>query len=289
MNLLIEVIKFLIFSLGIVAVSKYLLVPVLRKLSELLGLGPKATGNIAGIATSVPELLTVSFSAYAGFIATGIYNVISSNVINLVQYLFAIYLNKNQKYISNKAIKIDILIVIITIILPIVISFTDIELKLGSVVIFVLLLILFYYINFNAHKLYLKEQDKEILEEENTIYKKEIRKQSYNKSGKVFFNIVFLIIIGIALYVIGNLLSDTLTNLSLIFNLPELLLGIALGVITSIPELITFIEAQRKEKKEDGNAELGVVEATNNLLTSNLLNLFAIQSIGIIIYNIFAK
>ena len=31
---------------------------------------------------------------------------------------------------------------------------------------------------------------------------------------------------------------------------------------------------------------LGVVEATNNLLTSNILNLFAIQTIGIIIISI---
>ena len=29
---------------------------------------------------------------------------------------------------------------------------------------------------------------------------------------------------------------------------------------------------------------LGVVEATNNLLTSNILNLFVIQTIGILIY-----
>ena len=36
------------------------------------------------------------------------------------------------------------------------------------------------------------------------------------------------------------------------------------------------------------DAILGVVEATNNLFTSNILNLFVIQSIGIIIYGIFA-
>jgi len=32
--------------------------------------------------------------------------------------------------------------------------------------------------------------------------------------------------------------------------------------------------------------KIGVIEATNNLLTSNLLNLFVIQSIGTIIYTI---
>ena len=64
---------------------------------------------------------------------------------------------------------------------------------------------------------------------------------------------------------------------------------ILLGVITSIPELITFIEAQRKEKSKNSEEanKLGVIETTNNLLTSNILNLFVIQSIGILIYTIF--
>lgn len=66
---------------------------------------------------------------------------------------------------------------------------------------------------------------------------------------------------------IENLLSDSLTNLSITFRLRDLVLGIALG-------FITFTEAQRKLDKQVAEAELGVVEATNNLLTSNILNLF---------------
>ena len=73
MNLTIEIAKFTLLSLGIVIIAKYLLVPVLRKISQILNLGPKASGNIAGFATSVPELLTVAFSAAAGFIGTGVF------------------------------------------------------------------------------------------------------------------------------------------------------------------------------------------------------------------------
>lgn len=291
MPILIELIKFLLYSFAIVVIAKYLLVPTLRRLSELLNLGPKASGNIAGIATSVPELLTVSFAAYAGFIDTGIYNVLSSNVINLIQYLCAIYLNKNQKYIRNKAIRIDIIMVIITIIIPAIIVVADIELNMFAVIIFIIMLGLFYYINLNAHKLYLRLQDEQIEKEENSKYEQEekLLEKGSKKIIQVIINIIYIILIAIALYVIGNLLSDNLTSLSTRFNLPEIILGIALGVITSIPELITFTEAQRKADNQNVGAELGVVEATNNLLTSNLLNLFAIQSIGIIIFNLFGK
>ena len=288
MNLTIEIAKFTLLSLGIVIIAKYLLVPVLRKISQILNLGPKASGNIAGFATSVPELLTVAFSAAAGFIGTGVYNILSSNVINFIQYIFSIYLNKNQKYLDNRAIKIDLILVLVTILIPIGLLTFHISMDTNIVIIFVLLLALFYYINYNAHKLYLEKEDKEILQEEIEEEQNEYRFKRKNKKMVILYWI-YLILIAISLYVIGELLSTSLTNLSNLFGLPEFLLGILLGVITSIPELITFIEAQRKEKQKSNDKanKLGVIEATNNLLTSNILNIFAIQSVGIIIYTIF--
>lgn len=288
MALTVELIKFVLLSLGIVIIAKYLLVPVLKKISQLLNLGAKASGNIAGFATSVPELLTVAFSSSAGFIGTGIYNILSSNVINLIQYIFSIYLNKNQKYLNNRAIKLDLILVLITILIPICLIVFKITLDTNIVIIFVLLLALFYYINYNAHKLYLGKEEKEILQEEIEEEQNEYRFKRKNKKMIILYWI-FLILIAVSLYVIGELLSTSLTNLSNLFGLPEFLLGILLGVITSIPELITFIEAQRKEKQKSNDKanKLGVIEATNNLLTSNILNIFAIQSVGIIIYTIF--
>jgi len=273
-----EIIKFLIYSFLIVIIAKYILVKVLRKLAESLNLSAKAVGNIAGIATSVPELLTVSFSAFAGLIGTSIYNIISSNIINFVQYTFSIYINKNQKNIRNKAIKIDLVLVLLTILIPLVILWLKIEISVSIIPIFILLFLLFYFINHNAHKLYLKKQDKQMEEE--------IEKEKKWIKGKIKLTVkysLYLLITSIALYIIGNALSTSLENLANYFNLPEILLGIALGIITSIPELITFFESQKHHNNKE-NEELGIVEATNNLLTSNVLNLFLIQTIGIIIY-----
>jgi len=100
--------------------------------------------------------------------------------------------------------------------------------------------------------------------------------------------IILLLIISIFLYGIGNLLSNTLENLCMQFKIPQLVIGILLGFITSIPELITFFESQ-KHYKQQTDGEDGVIEATSNLLTSNILNLFAIQSIGIILFYLFGR
>ena len=273
----IEIIKFIVYSGLIVLISKYILVTTLRKLAEALNLKPKTVGDVSGYATSVPELLTITTSSLRGLTGASVYNILSSNVINLIQYLGAILLNKNISKLRNKAILTDLILVFFTIIIPIIFLKFNIELKLAVVPLFIILYILFRFLNNHVHKLYLKSEDAE-LEEEIEEEKLEQKKNSKN----VIIYVLVLIITGILLFVVGELLGDTLENLCNLFGVSEVIVGILLGFVTSLPELITFFEAQRYYKKIDDDM-LGVVEATNNLLTSNILNLFAIQTIGIIL------
>lgn len=275
-----EIIKFIIYSGLIVLISKYILVTTLRKLAEALNLKAKTVGDIAGYATSVPELLTITTSSLRGLTGASVYNILSSNVINLIQYLGAILLNKNTTKLRNRAIIIDLILVFFTIVIPIIFLKLNIELKLAVVPLFVILYILFRFLNNNVHKLYLKNEDTELEEE----IEKERKEQRKNPKILLVYVIV-LIITGILLFIIGELLGDTLENLCNLFGVSEVIVGVLLGFVTSLPELITFFEAQKHYKKIDDDI-LGVVEATNNLLTSNILNLFAIQTVGILISSI---
>lgn len=276
-----EIIKFILYSGVIVLISKYVLVPTLRKLAENLNLRAKTVGNIAGYATSVPELLTISISSFTGLVSTSIFNVLSSNVINFIQYIASILSNKNKKAFRNYAIRIDIVLVVITILIPIALIMKKVEMNLIVVPAFLILYMLFQYINHNAHKLYLEKEDGEI-EKEIELERKKVE----GNTRKTVLYVAILLGIGVVLYFVGELLGDTLGNLCNRFNISQVVIGILLGFITSIPELITFFESQKHHKKESGDDMLGVVEATNNLLTSNVLNLFIIQSIGILIYTL---
>jgi Ca2+/Na+ antiporter len=252
-------------------------VKVLRVLAESLSLKSSVVGNIAGFATSMPELISVFFSSLQGLFSASLFNILSSNIINTIQYTLSIYLNKNQKYIQNEALKGDVIMSLITILIPLVTVIFNIDLNISFVPIFVMLFILFYIINKNTHKLYLehvKTQEMIEIDEEKRWVK--------GKNKIVIKNSIYLIIIGIALFVVGELLGDTVKNLCHSFNIPEAVIGILLGFITSMPELITFFESQRNSKKHKENLA-GVVEATNNLLTSNIINLFVVLTIGIVI------
>lgn len=276
-----EIIKFILYSGLIVLIAKYILVITLRKLAENLNLKPKTVGNIAGYATSMPELLTISISSINGLMATSIFNILSSNIINFIQYIASIILNKNRKAFMNRAIKVDMVLVLITILIPLILVWRDIEMNLFIVPIFLILYVLFRYLNNNAHKLYLEKEDEQI--------KKQIEEEGKGEKGNTRKTVLYIVILlgtGILLYAVGELLGETLNNLCNQFNISQTIVGILLGFITSIPELITFFEAQKHHKEKNNDDMLGVVEATNNLLTSNVLNLFMIQSVGIIIYQI---
>ena len=279
----IEFIKLAIYIILIIIISKYMLVKLLRSIAETLNLGAKTVGNIAGFATSIPELFTVTLASISGLASTSLYNIISSNVINLIQYLATVVINKNTKVLKNKALIIDLVIVLITIVIPFYMINVNVKLGVPFAIFLVILFLFFYKINSNAHKLYLEKYDKEIEEEFELEYKKEIKNKKNNKLLIVKY-LIYLIIIGILLYFVGDKLSNNLENLCYIFNVPEYIIGIILGFGTSIPELITFFEAQRGEKSKE--EKLGVIEATNNLLMSNMLNLFIIQAIGILLISI---
>lgn len=283
--MIVEFIKFIFYSMLIVLISKYILVTTLRKLAESLNLNPNTIGEISGYATSMPELLTVAIASFNGLVSTSIVNVLSSNIINLIQYIFAILLNKNQKELKNKAIKINLILVFITILIPIIVINLKFDMNIFIVPSFIITYFIFKFINKKTHNKYLKNEDIKLKEEVNEKILED-EKLMKNKKSKTLMYIIFLILTGILLFIVGDFLGEVLENLCNIFNISQFVIGILLGIITSVPELITFFEAQKHYRDKEEKQLLGVIEATNNLLTSNILNLFIIQTIGVLIYYI---
>ena len=100
--MIITFLKFIICSILIVIISKNILATTLRKLAQSMNLKSKTVGNIAGIATSVPELLSLGIAGFTGLIDTGIFNILSSNVINVLEYFLTVKINGNIKKMKNK-------------------------------------------------------------------------------------------------------------------------------------------------------------------------------------------
>ena len=287
--MIVEFIKLGICSVLIVLISKYILANSLRNLAKAIEIKPKTIGNISGIATSIPELLTTTISGFKGLLETSIYNILSSNIINFILYIISIFINKNQKNLKNKAISMELILVFVTIFIPIILSISKQELNLYYAFIFIILYLFLKLIDNFVHKKYLSqssviENNKEKMYEKKQNEKLKLKNLKKEYKIKIITKYSLLIIFaGILLFFIGDILSNSLEILCNNFNISQFIIGILLGFVTSIPEFITFFEAQKNYK----NKEEGIIEATNNLLSSNMINLFIIQSIGIFVYNTF--
>ena len=271
--LIIESLRFFLYTSLIVIISKFVLVRHLRNIAENMNLKPYTVGKIAGYATSVPELLTIITASLTGLVEVSIYNILSSNIINLALFAGTILINRNTKILKNKALKIDILLVLLTIIIPIVLLINNIGFEKYLVPIFISLYVIFRVISSKNHKVFLDGKENK---------NKRKRKIKIKDAGKNLVYIFLIALSGILLYIIGNLLGDSLTTLCNVFEVPEVVIGILLGIITSIPEFITFFESQKHHSKKEDKLS-GVIEATNNLFSSNTINLFLIQALGILL------
>lgn len=276
--MIIEIVKFIIYISLIIFLSKFVLAPTIRKIGETLALSSKTIGNISGYATSMPEFLTIVFSSINGLTATSIYNVVSSNIINFVLYMGTLIKNKNIDFTKNNGIKLLNSLSVFAIIIPITMIIFNIELDLSGSIIFILIFIILRFLCNDINHSFFRS-----ISQEKASKLKKINRED---AKKIVNYIIILLITGIILFILGNRLGDTLEVLSIQFKIPEIVLGTILGLVTSIPELITFNSSQKHYLLKQ-NKLLGVVETTNNLLTSNLVNLFIIQALGSLLYIIF--
>ena len=201
-----EIIKFLIYSILIVVVAKYVLVKALRRIAENLNLSSKVVGNVAGTATSVPELLTVSIASFSGLIEISVFNILISNIINLIQYFGTIILNKNFKLLKNKALIFDMFLVFITICIPLLFIVNRVTLNINFIPAFIILYFLFIYLNARTHICYLNIESDNLKKKNNDI----------KNIITIIIDIFVLILSVIILFFISNRLEEVLKNLFLV-------------------------------------------------------------------------
>ncbi len=85
----------------------------------------------------------------------------------------------------------------------------------------------------------------------------------------------------VALYLLGDVLGDSIYELGVAFAVPVVVLGALTAIATSLPELTTFFASYAAHKRAgtDGNAEV-----MHNMMASNVVNLFLVQAIGVGIF-----
>lgn len=282
-------IVFIALVLAIVLVTRNMMITSIRKVAVYLRWNNKVVGQLLGYATSTPEFLNAFVAASIGMISTSIYNVISSNILNIVFVILATLIYKKRRALINKKFIIDYVVVLISVIIPIILMRFNVADKLTVIPIF--LILYFSFLIISKKRDYFEEEEEEIDDEKKIILREEkkakLKTRKLNKVRKqrvaISWGILFLSFI--LLFILGNMLSDILEILGNTFGVSELILGIVIGIATSLPELLSFMSSYHRHRRcKVPEKDRGAVEVVSNLVTSNISNLCIIQTFAIIVF-----
>lgn len=273
------ILEFVILVGLIVAISRFLLYKPAKAISHRLRLDERNAGQLLGYLTSAPELVTTIFVALNGFMLTVAFNILSSNVINVFLALSAALVFGKARLLFSRKLWREQLLIVASIVIPVLLLLTDQVESAWVIPVFLL--------GYVGYLVVLKRisKDSPIPAEYGDVVHVEADSRLGTKAYIAVNGLVIVIALA-GLYFLGNALGGNVQELGTTYGVSEIILGIAIGVVTSLPELTTFFASYAWHRAND--SDRATEEVTHNLLASNAANLLLIQTIGLAIFIFFA-
>ena len=241
-------------------------------LASALNWSPKARGQVTGIATSVPEFAALLSTALAGVWTAGLWNIASSNIINVILLLTAVSWYRQYRDLWNRHFIDEMLFAGIAVAVPVALMYFSMDQSPYTPPI----LLLFYLLYRVADRVFNRTHKEVDTEQE----------KSGNAKSGLLYVVGSIAIISVA----GNFLGTSAEAIVNEMGIPVILVGWLLGVITSLPELTTFFNVFAKAKKEGtiGSTD-DTQEVLDNLTGSNMSNVGIIYPIALLIFLFLAR
>ncbi len=252
-------------SFAIIGLVKVGLVPGIDRLSASLGWSLKARGKATGYATSVPELVTLVAAGLSGVWDAGLWNIASSNLINLSFAMMALIYYKRAATVFDRDFVKEIAFAGIGIAVPLVLMHFGLDTHVGIIPV---LLVMF------AAYLLLDKGDGEVPEGQEELG---------DTSPLLGLGLIFGSLVAIS--IAGTFLGSATRDVVQLMGISAMATGWILGLITSLPEAVTFFtvfSARRVLGSSDRKAQ--VQELLDNLAASNMSNSGLIYPLGLGLY-----
>ena len=252
-------------SIAIIALVKYGLVPGIDRVSSALGWSLKARGKATGYATSVPELVTLVAAGLSGVWDVGLWNIASSNMINLILATAALLYFRRGKDLMDRRFVQELSFAGLGILAPIFLMKAGLDTH--WLVIPILLSLFIVY-------LMLDRGDGELPEG-----------QAGHEGEGLWAGLAAMGLSLVAIILAGDFLGQSTKNVVQVMGVPAMVAGWVLGLVTSLPEAVTFFTVfsdRREAGCSDHKAQ--IQELLDNLAASNMSNSALIYPVGLLIY-----
>ena len=250
---------------AIIALVKYGLVPGIDRFSAAQDWSLKARGKATGYATSVPELVALVAAGLSGVWEAGLWNIASSNLINMSLAAIAVLVFKRGGDLIDRRFAKELSFAGLGILAPLVLMQANADTHWG--VIPVLLVLFGVY-------LMLDKGDGEIPDGQ----------PAAGEVSAVSGFAMIAVSLGL-IVVVGDFLGTATRDVVQIMGVPAIAAGWILGVVTSLPEAVTFFTVfsdKRAGGGEDRKAQ--IQELLDNLAASNMSNSGLIYPLGLTIF-----
>lgn len=230
-------------------------------------------GKLLGYVTSFPELITTIYLALAGLYISALYNIMASNVINIVLasgVMLIVFKKISRDFVRSMHLPTLGLTLIVPMFLIFFTGHTD-------YLIFVIVGLSIFYV------LYLIYTSQKLHEPTGPVEYNPIVeiKPGFNHVFQKTLLAVFMLLAGLGVILIsGDLFSLSSQILINEYGAPELIIGIITGIATSLPELTTFYISAKTNKENPNGA---YQEIGHNLLASNAGNIYVGYNLALIL------
>lgn len=253
----------IISAAAIIASVKYGLLRGIDQIAGAMNWSAKARGQLTGYATSVPEFVCLVAAGLAGVWEAGLWNIASSNIINAILMLTAISFHRQFGELFNFRFVDEIVFAALAIAVPIVLMQFGMDTQWFLVPILLGFFVVYQLVDKRVNRPAPDEQ---------------VEAATGNLPLGIILGLTALISIAIAGMFLGEATASVIEQL----NINPAIAGWMLGVVTSIPEMVSFFAVFAAAKREGKQHELNdTQEALDNLTGSNMANVGIVYPLGL--------
>jgi len=257
----------IVSAAAIILFVKFGLLKGLEHIAGALQWSAKVRGQVTGYATSVPELVCLVAAGLAGVWEAGLWNIASSNIINAGLMTIAVLYYRQVGEIFNRRFVDEVGFASLAVLVPVVLMQVGLDTQWYLVPILFGFFGLYQYVDRAVNK-----ADPDEAPASETVGSLPLG---------VLLSVTALISIAVAGIFLGDATADVVEQL----GVHPAMAGWILGVVTSIPEMVSFFAVYASASREGKLQDLSdTQEALDNLTGSNMANVGVVYPVGLLAF-----
>lgn len=257
----------IVSAAAIILSVKFGLLRAIDHIAGALNWSAKARGQLTGYATSVPEFVCLVSAGLAGVWQAGLWNIASSNIINSGLMIIAVGYYRQFGELFNKRFLDEIFFAASAVAVPIVLMRFGMDTQWYLVPALLGFFAIYQLIDKQINR---PHPDDETEDE---------------AVGNLPLGIILGITALIAISIAGIFLGDATATVIEQLHIRPAIAGWILGVVTSIPEMVSFFAVYAASHREGRAQDLNdTQEALDNLTGSNMANVGIVYPLGLLAF-----